>query len=180
MKQTEDSDKAERRPVGEVALDWWRETISDQDQDKDKPRDRGARAQLKRCADPTEVFFCPAFHDLARRLMAWSPRQKETVAVIAGVLAHVKKDPADGCRFAVQMGAQKGTRAIVHGLRFRRLIQIKEREDLFKSLIRIVRLLDGTANVADLADSIYYWGDARRRDWACDYYDTPLTREKEP
>ena len=52
--QSEPRAKSERRPVGEIALDWWRETITDQE----KGRDRGARAQLKRCADPTEVFFC--------------------------------------------------------------------------------------------------------------------------
>lgn len=166
--QDKPKDAATERPrIGNVARQWWAELEND----------KGSRAQLRRCSDPTAVFFCAAFHRLARGLGAWSDKQKGTVAAIAGVLAHVKND--DGRRgFAAQMAARKGDRATVSGLRFRRLIQIKERESLYMPLIRVVRLLDGTANVADLAESLYYWGDAKRRDWACDYYAT--APEKEP
>ena len=154
----------DRQRVGAGALEWWTAL----------QRDKGARAQLKRCGEPMEVFFCPTFHDLARGLEAWGRRQKETVAVMAGVLAHVKRD-VGGSSFAAQMAARKNRqKAVVSGLRFRRLIQIKEREDLFDPLIRIVRLLDSTANVADLAYSVWQWEHPDRfvqRDWACDYYE---------
>jgi CRISPR system Cascade subunit CasB len=92
---------AKQVSVGQITLDWWRETISDPEKDrtKGKPRDRGAKAQLRRCGDPTEVFFCPAFHKLLYALHAGGRHHRETAAVIAGVLAHVKEN-AGGARFA--------------------------------------------------------------------------------
>jgi len=175
MKQQVEKETTERQRVGTTALAWW----------SNLKKDKGGKAQLKRCGDPSEVFFCLPFHELHVRLAAWSSRQKETAAVMAVVLAHVKDDTSsrDARSFAAQMAARKGERAAVHGLRFRRLIQIKDREELFKPLIRIVRLLDGTVNVGDLAYSIWQWEHPNRfvqRQWACDYYDTPLTMEKEP
>jgi CRISPR system Cascade subunit CasB len=174
--------KSERRSVGEIALAWWRETIEDSGNDKakGKSRNRGARAQLRRCSEPTEVFFCPGFHGLLGALRAEDWHNREAAAVIAGVLAHVK-DNASGTSFPAQMAAPKAesrTRAVVPGLRFRRLIQAKAREDLHMPLIRVVRLLNGAANVADLADSVFFWGEKVRRDWACSYYS--IAPEKEP
>ena len=172
MKQTGDSDKAERRLVGEIALAWWRATISDQE----KARDRGARAQLKRCSDPTEVFFCPAFHKLLYSLHAEGWHNRDTAAVIAGVLAHVKENNG-GARFAAQMAAGKDGNektAVVSELRFRRLLKCKTRADLYLPVIRVVRLMGGQADVADLAKSIWNWEHKDcfvQRDWACDYYE---------
>jgi CRISPR system Cascade subunit CasB len=166
--------------VGEIALAWWRETISDSEHDRraGKPRDTAMRAELKRCAEPTEVFFCPAYHDLVRGLEAWGARRRATVAVIAGVLAHVKRHEASES-FARQMARHKSReKAVVAASRFRRLIRTENREDLFMPLVRVVRLLDGVVNVADLAESIFFWGDPRRRDWACAYYETAPEKER--
>jgi len=162
VKESAESEAMKLERVGKLALKWW-EILRN---------DKGAQAQLRRCNESTDVFFCPAFHDLVRCLDTWGRQQKVVVAVMAGALAHVKTN-VGGCSFAAQMAARKsgGEKARVSGLRFRRLIQFKKREALFGPLIRIVRLLEGAANVPDLAESVYYWGDARRREWACAYYE---------
>jgi CRISPR system Cascade subunit CasB len=60
--------------------------------------------------------------------------------------------------------------APLSGLRFRRLVQIEDRAVLFRKLIRTLRLLGGHANVADLADAVFFWNDDRRRGWSLAYY----------
>ena len=152
-----------------TVLTWWKEL----------EHDRGERARLRRCGDVTEVVFCPAFHDLVRRLRTIGGVSRETVAVIAGVLANVKEN-VPAVKFAVQMAEGRGDRATVSELRFRRLIEIKEREDIFMPIIRLVALMDGTVNAGDLADGIRYWGPRVRRDWACDYYEHAPSKEIKP
>lgn len=146
---------------------------------KELEHDRGERARLRRCADVTEVFFCQAFHDLLRRLRRLGPVSRETVAVTAGVLAHVKEN-VPAAKFAVQMAEGRGDHATVSELRFRRLIETKDREALFMPLIRLVALMDGRVNVGDLTDGIRYWGPPKRRDWACDYYEHAPRKETKP
>ncbi|MBI3985315.1 MAG: type I-E CRISPR-associated protein Cse2/CasB [Lentisphaerae bacterium] len=143
-----------------IVLAWWKELEND----------RGERARLRRCGDVTEVFFCPAFHDLVRRLRTIGGVSRETVAVTAGVLAHVKEN-VPAAKVAAQMAEGRGDRAAVSELRFRRLIETKDREALFIPLIRLVALMDGKVNVGDLTEGIRFWGPRARRDWACDYYE---------
>jgi CRISPR system Cascade subunit CasB len=157
--------------VGDVALCWW----------EGLKEDRGSRAQLRRCRDLTEIFFFPAFHELVRKLRSKGHSNRDRAAAIAGVLAHVKENRRDiegGKSFAGEMAEPKQARALVSGLRFRRLLQKGGCEELFVPLIRIVHLMDGAVNVPDLAESIYYWGPKRRRDWACDYYRNAPQEEK--
>jgi CRISPR system Cascade subunit CasB len=148
--------------------DRWAATVREWWQDLDE--DRGGRAQLRRCRDVTEVYFCPAFHGLLRRLGVKGGQQSGVLAVIAGVLSHVKEDAPSGPRFAVQMAQDRGERAPVSELRFRALLEKADRENLFMPLIRVIGVMRGAANVADLARSIRYWGPRVRREWACDYY----------
>jgi CRISPR system Cascade subunit CasB len=63
------------------------------------------------------------------------------------------------------------TNARVSGLRFRRLLKVQNNSDLFEPLIRVVRMLDGNVNISSLANSIYWWNDFTRKDWAFAYYD---------
>ena len=60
--------------------------------------------------------------------------------------------------------------ARVSGLRFRRLLKVKEQEELFTSMTRIIALLGGTVNLQSLAQSVYFWNDRTRKKWAFDYY----------
>ncbi|MHC1596884.1 MAG: type I-E CRISPR-associated protein Cse2/CasB [Methermicoccaceae archaeon] len=144
-------------------LKWWR-SLDER---------RGDRATLRRCRNPTEVAFNPAFHRLRRSVgfQDAKPWESEAMAVIAGVLSHIKE--YDGRRkFAEQMGANiaGGDRKLLSELRFRRLLTAHSREELYVPLVRTIGLLGKRANVCDVAYSIYYWGDWVRKRWAYDYY----------
>ena len=135
-------------------------------------RARGDRAALRRCRNVQEIAFVPAFHRLRHDLSRIAPVDAEKLAVVAGVLSHVKNNDYS-LRFAQQMATSKdgGDRARVSGLRFRRLLKIEERGDLYGALIRTVRLLDGSVNIASLADGVYWWNEMTKNNWAFDYYD---------
>lgn len=145
-----------------ITLEWWHEM----------QQDRGARAELRRAKTPTEVILTPAYHDLRYSLMPAGWRNDTALAVVAAVLAQVEihdgKTP-----FAAQLAAPSakgGDKARVSGLRFRRLLQHRTSEELMGPLIRAVRLLGKVANVADLAESVHWWNDRQRREWAFAYY----------
>lgn len=133
---------------------------------------RGDRAALRRCRSAQEVAFVPAFHRLRQNLSRIAPLDAEKLAVVAGTLSHVRKnDPL--LRFAQQMATPRegSDRARVSGLRFRRLLKIEGRENLYDAMIRTIRLLDGTVNIASLADGVYWWNEKTKNAWAFDYYD---------
>lgn len=145
-----------------ILIDWW--TGLD--------HARGDRAALRRCRSVQEVAFVPAFHRLRQNLSRIAPLDAEKLAMVAGILSHVKKnDPS--LRFAQQMATpgEGGDRARVSGLRFRRLLKIEEHEDLYGMVIRAIRLLDGSLNIASLADGVYWWNGKTKNNWAFDYYD---------
>jgi len=84
----------------------------------------------------------------------------------------VKVDSA-GSSIAEQMATPKdGSKdnAKVSGLRFRRLLKVKDQEDLFISMSRIIALLGGAVNLRSLAQSVYFWNDRTRKQWAFEYY----------
>jgi CRISPR system Cascade subunit CasB len=43
-------------------------------------------------------------------------------------------------------------------------------DDLYPSMIRVIRQLDKTASLSDLANSVFYWGDKVRKEWALAYF----------
>jgi CRISPR system Cascade subunit CasB len=161
MTQPHPRDSAKPDPKATI-LEWWQEMA----------QDRGARAELRRAKTPTEVILTPAYQDLRYRLMVTDWRNDTALAVVAAVLAQVESH--DGkVLFAAQLATppkKGGDKARVSGLRFRRLLQHRTAEELMGPLIRTVRLLEKRANVTDLAESIHWWGDRKRREWAFAYY----------
>jgi len=131
----------------------------------------GDRARLRRCRSPAQVCFEPVFHRLITALGPVGMKYPDRIAVIVGVLSHVRTN-IPSMKFASLMGTakEKMKKARVSGLRFRRLIQYSEREDLYLPLIRMVAMVDDSANVADLAESIYWWNERTKKDWAFAYY----------
>ena len=88
--------------VRDALLSWWKELDNA----------RGDRAALRRCHNPLEVAFTPAFHRLKMRLEpsgSISPDQMDRLALVAGVLSHVKENKPEvhagnfQRSFAVQM-----------------------------------------------------------------------------
>jgi len=153
-----------------LLLAWW-ESLD---------RDRGARADLRRAASPSEVAFCPSFHRLLAQLRGKGyPLGREAaaaLATVAGVVAHVKSNDG-GVTIARQMATPKsaGGGARLSGLRFRRLLAVSGRDELFPLMIRVVRLLGGTVDLISLANAAFWWNVKTKKDWAYDYYATAPT-----
>jgi len=152
-----------------LSLEWW----------SGLRERRGDRAELRRAAELVHVPLMPAYHELYGILSGTGWRNKEQLALVAGILSHVKSHQGDRS-FAAQMALPRGGggSARVSGLRFRRLIQIDGPADLYPRMIRVLRMLDGCANVESLAHDLYWWRSERtRREWAFQYYQTAPAAE---
>lgn len=132
-------------------LSWWNSLNEDS----------GGRAQLRRAHNPTEVVFLPVYHRLYAKLEALNPN-KEALACVAGLCAHVKENQKD--EFAEQMAGN------ISSLRFRKLLAINDREDLYHMMIRVIRQLGGTVNVVDLVKTVYWWNEETKKELAYTYY----------
>lgn len=151
--------------------------------------DSGARAQLRRCDDVAEVMMTPSFNRFCHRvkglfegeMRGWEVR----LAMVVGLMAHLKHDHSStvlssskgleksfAALFVVPMA--EGDRPRVSELRFRRLLQ-RDASDLYPAMIRVLRMLDGSANLYGLAESVYCWddkylGDKVRKEWSYAYF----------
>ncbi len=133
---------------------------------------RGERAILRRCGTLTDVVFSPAYHRLRSAVSRFGFVDDDGLALVAGLAARIKENIGSG-RIAEQMATAKSggdTKARVSGLRFRRLLKVKERDDLFSTMTRVIALLGGSVNIQSLAQGVYFWNDKTRKQWAFDYY----------
>jgi len=147
-------------PESKVLLGWWRGLENN----------RGDRAALRRCRSLTEVVFVPSYHRLRQELLSLGSVDSEGLAIVAGLAARVKENN-NQYTIANQMALHvAGGTAKVSGLRFRRLLKIQDRDKLYPAMIRIVALLNNPLNLVNLANSIYWWNDLTRKNWAFDYY----------
>jgi len=157
--------------AGKLLAKWWKELQDD----------HGRRAELKRCDTVNAVIMTPAFQRFFHQLRHDLPEcdwQAEQLAAVIGLAARVKRivEKTDAnTKLAASMAARKGDSALVSELRFRRLLQC-DRKKLYGSLIRILRLLDDTADLYDLAESVYFWGESVKKAWAYAYF--PRVPEK--
>ena len=148
-----------------ILRSWW----------KGLDHDRGERALLRRSSSPTEIVFSPAYH---RLLGQFQQRgyiiNRVALAAIAGLAAHVKVDTGPDKSVAKLMAGpgSGGNRAKISGLRFRRLLAMNHRDEVYPYLIRVIRMLDFNVNLLDLANSVYWWNEKTRMQWAYDYYET--------
>lgn len=146
----------------QVLLDWWHKLEDN----------RGDRAALRRASSIDQVIFNPAFHRLWRGLKGTSWNRAERVALIAALAARVREHKPQRT-FAAQLGTAPSGRdkAALTGLRFRRLLQSKEPYELLQGSTRAIAMCGNNVNLLNLAESIYWWGDGVRKQWAFDYYD---------
>lgn len=147
-------------PESKVLLDWWHGLENN----------RGERAALRRCRNLTEVVFVPSYHRLRQELLRFGNVDSEGLAIVAGLAARAKENN-NQYTIANQMAISvAGGSARVSGLRFRRLLKIQNRDNLYPAMIRIVALLSSSLNLVNLAGSVYWWNDFTRKNWAFDYY----------
>lgn len=165
-------------PAGRLLFDFWRSL----------DEDRQSRAQLRRADGLTQIVLVPAFHRLLNQLRAvisegkrddgWlhSDSGRLRLAAIAGALAQVKRheplqEPYRSTTAAFMAKRKKGTESPrVSELRFRRLLQANDMQELYPMLRRTFALMDGVVDVHVLAKDLWFWGDRLRRQWAYDYY----------
>jgi CRISPR system Cascade subunit CasB len=150
-------------PAGEALYRWWEQLENN----------KGERAALSRCATITEVLLCPAFYAIAQILEEQGGfdlrelREREGLAAIVGLLAHVR---ANGAQKLPQAMAAGDAKPAVSAARFRRLLEAQTLDELYPLMRRVLGLLDKTANVRDLARSLYGWNDSIRKEWAYAYF----------
>ncbi|MBE0448542.1 MAG: type I-E CRISPR-associated protein Cse2/CasB [Actinobacteria bacterium] len=144
-----------------VALtDWW----------KQLDNNRGERALLRRCRSLADVVFSPAYHRLRWAVSRFGSVDDDRLALIAGLAARIKSN-SEGISIARQMATGKADgSAKVSGLRFRRLLKVRDQDELFTAMTRIIALLGGSVNLQSLTQSVYFWNDRTRKQWAFDYY----------
>lgn len=153
--------KFEHESPETLALITWWQSLGD---------NRGDRAELRRCSTLAEVVFTPAYHKLRLSVGKFGQVNADGLALVAGLAARVKSH-VPGDTLAEQMATGKADdSARVSGLRFRRVLKIKDREELFMAMGRVVALLGGAVNLHSLANNLYYWNDRTRKQWAFDYY----------
>lgn len=181
-----------------VKLWWLALQPQSEDQSRPLPPDlwglgRGARARLRRCSRVDELLQEPAVHLLAHRLIrhrdeqaAWllpdAPETFEQIALAAGVLALVTSEPAERRTLALDLGENiTPERRRMSTLRFTRLQRSHGAEEVLTQWRRAVKLLDGRADVIQLADDLLVWqreaGESPLRvihgvrfQWAHDYF----------
>lgn len=154
----------------EILFSWWKNLDSN----------RKDRASLRHCHGIGEVAFSSSFHNLKTSLQKEEFYvDNEGLATVAGVLSHVSDLDSTGS-FASQMAApgKEGSSSRVSELRFKRLITISSRADMYQPMIRAVKLLKGSVNIFDLANGCYWWNDYTKKPWAERYYSAQNTNSQ--
>jgi CRISPR system Cascade subunit CasB len=58
----------------------------------------------------------------------------------------------------------------VRDVRFRRLMAVDDRDELFTMLGRLIRLLDDRVKPESLVQGTFFWSENIKRRWALQYY----------
>lgn len=147
------------------AISWWN-LVRPQD---GYDRYKGDRADLRRCHSTTDAVFLPVYHLLLEKSGADSKNseQLKSLAVTAWVLSWVNSESE--IPFAEQLAKSDPQ---FQAVRFRRLLETSEWDDLGMQLIRALKFTKRTTNVRDLIKSIVYWntGSFVKEQWALSYY----------
>lgn len=146
--------------AGKALLRWFHHI---QNTDGGAKGGRSDRAHLRRAKTPDEILFTEAFHRFMRMPELPDVLKEEqnwiAIAMVAGALAHCKKEAEGSDSFAAQMGRpqEKGGKAPLSELRFSQLQKSRDVEEFYRRLLRAINLIGGTVNVLSLANDILHW-----------------------
>ena len=140
---------------------------------------RGERAALARCHGPAEVVATLEFHAAFARHFAQvldtQRLHRPAMPAVLGLLSGVRK--ADERRSLGKVLAQgaAGGRGLSN-LRFRRLLQAEDIQDLYALLRRAIALVDRAAPLLETAELVYLWSlpeprQRLRQNLAFDYFE---------
>lgn len=146
------------------------DTLAKWRSDLHEPHRRGARAELRRSKNITDVIMTPTYQRLCTRLGkeldSFSEQDEERLAFIAGLLAHVREHS----KAKLASAMSNGSPSCVSELRFRRLLQHEWDDRFYGAMIRVIRMLKYQVNVYDLVASMYYWDESKKKEWAYAYF----------
>ncbi|ABJ76901.1 type I-E CRISPR-associated protein Cse2/CasB [Leptospira borgpetersenii] len=152
----------------ETIINWWIDLKSR----------TGDRAALRRCSNGLDTLLIPYTHRLISQLFQEGFRFfPDKIGPIAGILSHIEEDNPS-VSFARSMARKEGENPVINEIRFRKILQYSDilSEELFyQNMVRIVKNLKKKANISDLSLSIYSWNQRTKKDWAYDYYGTPIS-----
>ena len=161
----------------EAARNWWHRTCS---MAKGSPE---VRAKLRRCHGRVDAAMIPQALMLGKMLASndhtdVNGERFGTALDLARVLAHVKVDDALMPMQAVgwkkfPTGAGDEKRPTLSELRFKRLLQATDGEARVDAFIRLLAIMNGTANVAEITRAFRGWGHPDgyiQKQWAFAYY----------
>lgn len=169
----------DRATARQVAT-WWHELQPDPE--RKHPGDRATLARLRHCGSVTEALFEPETQMLAQRCAAQGENAIARMALVAGVVAHVRTD-TPAMRLARQIGPvdmKDAATTLCKPIRFRRLLDARTYDECLRGFRRLVVLAGGAVNVTDLAHALLLWpregthDDVRaewiRREWVYQYW----------
>ena len=153
--------------MGTICHKWWQRNIV-----LDAGQARACRAHLRRARHPVEALEVEASHELNYELTEIGKslqRQPERLAVIVISLAHIRATDKDPVASRFGRIKQEGQSRTLNKIRFTALLRANEQE-LIVRLPRALSLIDHRANVARLANDLFYWGDLVHTRWCYEYY----------
>jgi hypothetical protein len=104
-----------------------------------------------------------SFYQLMHSLKDQDPYPTPTAAM-AGVLAHIRTDGSTDWKQLKEM-------------RMRRLLRMASQKELLGSASQVMRQL-GTADVTEIAQTVYWWNENTRRDLALRYWKQTTEEER--
>jgi len=153
---------------GATLLAWW----------DDLEHDTGGRARLRRARQVIDVVACPAYHRLLWDMQGLGRIDSRRLPLVAMAVSRVRRLTGhQSLGKTMARPREGGGNPRVSGLRFRRLIQIDDRQELWAPMRRVLALVDDTADPVSLARDLYFWGPAVKIRWAEDYYSTAKKAE---
>lgn len=146
-------------------LEDWSQTLKDS---------RGDRAQLRRAKTAEEVLVSPAYQRtliaiLRSRKLNPSLSQQERLALGAGVLSHAES-LTDGPPMPRRLGQLQVLDESIRDLRFRRLLAVTDRDELYIGLLRMLKFMKGKVDPVSLVLGAYWWNERTKKEWAREYY----------
>jgi len=163
--------------AADAAVAWWRGLRPNAD--RGTRGNPAALARLRRASTVMDLMAEPETICLFQCMGARSYSDLPVAALLAGVLSHVREDhPARSVASLLGLNHSSDDKtAIMSPLRFRRLLQATEPDEILVAFRRMIALARGSLPVTDLSRSLLDWNEERKRRWVYDYWNagTPKT-----
>ena len=147
-------------------------------------KSRADRAMLRHAGNAEDVLLTPAFSKFLKVMPAhWSePNRLYDSAMVAGLLARVKKSTQKSFAKSLAMKRNSGGMPVMSELRFKQLQKSRTTDEFFQRMARAIALIDSKVELCSLADDVLLWLKEQRQPsdkdphrrlavrWAFDYY----------